>query len=933
MSNTCSLCNRKSLLIYPARYAVAAPRGAEKVPNFSGTKFRITQAPASIHPAKYALRALREGYLYTYDEKRKIVTGYDVRWNGYLLKYPGGLIDQGDIQTEELEISQMTGACRARGDNRFEGLGRCIDIVHEPTDPAGNLWIGWSNILWNEQKITADIHKEQWRKGHMQCINIPNMVAGAADHTMEFQAAIKYLCQFALKQDELKASFEFSNSGIELCDAQQRYAEIIARAMQGPSKTGKGFVIAVNDPVGLTNDLAELTYPSPSNGFSEDLHRKSMTVTFLHTAEKSIRANAEQQARSSYGISKTIAAQNEYAMANHQELAPDILGLARYVSAAWGGEGNKELRQSSQDIEKTVVEKSDEEWKRVSACIDPYYTSVGKIDNTGKVCVKKTFAEDYAQALKDHQPKLSELTKAHVAWLKSEQLADWMHGIHDSDDIVDGYAYCESFTQCIGKAIGIEECRKVLIAWADQPGFADKRALFKRALVYNNADIASAAESHVTHKNVNYKNMLKVYKESFTKRDNFDNGQKGVDKAQNKLQETINKYKNSSAETDISKIRDAEKELDTAVRKASMKPHLCDRLLLYVADLVVETFRSTTYGFAKLVFQMRLHNMSDGTLYTTEWEKEDLSKWLYNIAKENKLPIRAPNTTVAQTLNTHQNRPVRRAAAAPMGKNLETVRKTEPTVLGFKVDIKAATAEGLIKDEHIDHLQVPGLKTTQRLITSSNGKDFNFGVANLIVQALAWKWASEDAAKHPEDFSIETKYLGSCLSPFFTVIETLGKVLDKFPDFPISRVLLTRLNRYNLFVGEGKLAISPAGIANIGKGLGGVVSLVTALLDFGQFYSNLKDEYYATAILYGASGILGSYLAAITITQAYGWFAAGIPFFWPILISTIVLGLVIASIKPSSLEKWIKRCACSNFPHHYASYEEEARAFSEAIGA
>jgi hypothetical protein len=79
---TCSFCDRKGLLLYPVRYAVACPAGAEKAPGLSGN-FKIENAPAEIATAKYTLRAIRTGFLYTYDEKRDRLKGYLVMPGGY----------------------------------------------------------------------------------------------------------------------------------------------------------------------------------------------------------------------------------------------------------------------------------------------------------------------------------------------------------------------------------------------------------------------------------------------------------------------------------------------------------------------------------------------------------------------------------------------------------------------------------------------------------------------------------------------------------------------------------------------------------------------------------------------------------------------------------------------------------------------------------
>jgi hypothetical protein len=82
----CSVCARKGILIYPVRYAIACPAGAAEAPGLSGN-FRIENAPTCIGKAKYTLRALRAGYLYAYDEKRKRLNAYMVMPNGILWKF------------------------------------------------------------------------------------------------------------------------------------------------------------------------------------------------------------------------------------------------------------------------------------------------------------------------------------------------------------------------------------------------------------------------------------------------------------------------------------------------------------------------------------------------------------------------------------------------------------------------------------------------------------------------------------------------------------------------------------------------------------------------------------------------------------------------------------------------------------------------------
>jgi hypothetical protein len=77
------------------------------------------------------------------------------------------------------------------------------------------------------------------------------------------------------------------------------------------------------------------------------------------------------------------------------------------------------------------------------------------------------------------------------------------------------------------------------------------------------------------------------------------------------------------------------------------------------------------------------------------------------------------------------------------------------------------------------------------------------------------------------------------------------------------------------------------------------------------------------AKLYGASGILGAYVAAAAFFS--------LPLFWPILILSILVGIAIAIFKASALKDWVSRCRFSK-GERYESLEAELKAFSSAVG-
>src|SRR5690242_1986064 len=92
------------------------------------------------------------------------------------------------------------------------------------------------------------------------------------------------------------------------------------------------------------------------------------------------------------------------------------------------------------------------------------------------------------RALDAFKPNWAPLVQAHAAWLKSQLLADWMTGNHDTEDLRSGYAYSESCAQAIGAAAGTDDCKAVLDEWMNGRA-SDTRNLYVRALMFNHKEL------------------------------------------------------------------------------------------------------------------------------------------------------------------------------------------------------------------------------------------------------------------------------------------------------------------------------------------------------------------------------------------------------------------------------------------------------------
>ena len=73
-------------------------------------------------------------------------------------------------------------------------------------------------------------------------------------------------------------------------------------------------------------------------------------------------------------------------------------------------------------------------------------------------------------------------------------------------------------------------------------------------------------------------------------------------------------------------------------------------------------------------------------------------------------------------------------------------------------------------------------------------------------------------------------------------------------------------------------------------------------------------------MLYGVNGILGAYVAFVSIFGS-------VPGFWPIFIATIVLSIWIAKWKDAAMKDWISRCKFG-IGTRYHTLNEEVSGFN-----
>ncbi|MYM72204.1 hypothetical protein GTP56_08340 [Duganella sp. FT134W] len=492
---TCGFCDKPGLLLYPVRYAIACPAGASFTPGLSGN-FKIENAPATAASAKYTLRGIRTGYLYTYDEKRERLKAYLVMPGGHLFNFP-----------PELPAPSPKNKSFTCTNPVEESLSMCVNVEHSDNNPARVFWIGWSNSAWTPALIKK-VKNDEWRRKHMRGIDIPWMLTGERDsHAAEFQRAANKVAHFAMDKHQLQKAFGFSNTPISHEVRRQKMAEKFIKAFaKTPMK--KGYIVAIDDPVGITNDLSELTVPTDHSGFDVEIYRGRIIEEILQSAESAVR----QRARNDFDFN--VAQKKK----DYENPPPDGLSYsdAQEIFAVIKAGGSEKLTKRRQEEQKKYGAGVAAQRK---AAEDGAWLELTTIDGKSILDAQKRsgLPAKYQTAVKAYEKQGLAIAQAHVDWLTSKQLRDWMQGVHDEHDLASGFAYRESLAQCIGKATATKACDQQLSAWLKSADASNTSNLYARAMLFNQSDIISAAEAQIKGGDVKLKNLLSIYKQSMSR--------------------------------------------------------------------------------------------------------------------------------------------------------------------------------------------------------------------------------------------------------------------------------------------------------------------------------------------------------------------------------------------------------------------------------
>lgn len=367
---------------------------------------------------------------------------------------------------------------------------------------------------------------------------------------------------------------------------------------------------------------------------------------------------------------------------------------------------------------------------RQDAAADHAWEEVTQDDNgkpTLDLARLKQFPALYDDAIKKFVPTHTKLAMAHVAWLKSEQLANWMDGVHDPSDIRSGYAYSESLAQCIGKAASSQPCVDQLNAWLNSGNVSDIRNLYARALLFNQKYLIDAAEPHLKGSDLQIENILNLYKGAL---DRLDRG-------------------------------------DAA--------RLLDRLALATANILIGGLRKSASKSMRGMAVIHLSILAGSAIKASNLNANEFAKWIVAQAK-------------AENINLDTNSRKTKANAYKQAKTTIRNNAGNADVIAFQLDTDQLTRDRRISADSIKAVKIPGVAATRKWLGSSAPIEFHLGAVTAIIQLAALSFAMQDLASNDRfnETETRTKTLIAVVSLGSTIVDTVATTVAKSTAHPLA---------------------------------------------------------------------------------------------------------------------------------------------------
>ncbi|CAQ85917.1 MULTISPECIES: T6SS effector BTH_I2691 family protein [Photorhabdus] len=473
----CPTCESTGPALLPVRYSVVPDRVVETLPKWAETP---EPAAPGYH---YALRALRQGFLYVYYTN----AGLDEpeSWDAWSITEDGALWQQ--FSAPFGVFPQKTADCHVT----THQSANVEFIVLQDIALYEETWLAFSPSAWSWETIEYYHNNRAARENRMQCVQpwqwsgVPEGVGiaqatvenlnGVIDYCLGDNDSGKYVLPCNRKVMRISETLEEApyyeiyhgalrpkSTLYPWSKTRAGCADITVRAMQKRGLAADGtpvspVLMALHDPIGIAHELAGWCddIVGAHKTFLDELSIEFMTDSSLNGVENQLRQMKAADVQGQVDKALEVTKQKEYGVFSDQQKAKLREGVTRLMA-----EANEQAFAH--------------DWKKYTAELN--------------LAKRQAFHQCYADLCADVAKELEQLAQFRVSWLKQSGFITCCQDFH-STRLEDNLNYCEAVDYAIASLNVTETGSAFLDDQIDQYSALSPENIVWRSLLLNNPDV------------------------------------------------------------------------------------------------------------------------------------------------------------------------------------------------------------------------------------------------------------------------------------------------------------------------------------------------------------------------------------------------------------------------------------------------------------
>ncbi|MFL9885155.1 T6SS effector BTH_I2691 family protein [Paraburkholderia fungorum] len=832
----CNMCQKKGLPILPVRYsAVAATRahGLDGVPVLMGGSFGAKVLDVAHKKARYTLRTLRYGFVYVFYPTTRKWQGYAVTVEGYVYDFP--LDKPLDRSLEKPFTCKQTG---------HPELAQCITI--ENAEKAGTVYLAFSDVLWT--KAVRDryaANTKGCRDKRMQPFNAAGWFAKPGAGFLHAAPAKEVNSFVAEYKGGAAASFVVSPFPYR--ERAKEYAAL--NTAMDSLAPGKGAVFALWDPIGIAQELnqeSRFAFDALMGAYEWGAWSRD-TVQNLKAA---VEAGAVQDNQSAADMQEGQIMENNALTSlfdGGKAAQRQIDELHKNTAATMG----KAKEEAWEDYSKAVSEKSMEDFD----------------------------AKMKADVLANEKAVLNPLSADHASWMLSDEMATVFQFDYDSQNLLTGIDYQNSFLRCMEGSSARKEAFDLMLNWA-QGKVSDTKNIMLRAMALNHEPnvnhVLSAGDFPYVELRETTAKAIEVF-------------YRAVDNVEDKNRASLPRLYNSGASLIYELGAPIAKTIADGIDTAAAKTLVLLTAMRTNHQVILRPVEGTQSQWITYYARQMWELMPAAKRPSMSSLKKSLYQQFTTQGTDGK------KTTVPQFIIVDD-------------KQLASFDKGAMTNATAAAQVSAPGNRIMLTEESIEKQFIPAFR---KFI----GGEVGANAIGAVFSIINFRFSSKDLAKatHFNNEEAERKYYASIANALGGIMQVTGYSIEaaKTLEWSLPKML-----------GEG----TSTGLKVLGRFLGAPAAALGAWYDWNNAGEQWKEGHVVLSLAYRASALAGGTLAFLVV------FNIGAIAVLPLTLFLIAIGLVILYLKERELTEFLGRSYFGTNKKgkegHFETMAEEQKAYT-----